>query len=80
MAIRGVVGRSQGFGAKISTAGAVRVKQVAIGDSSTGVNLSAKSIQELQDVSASETDGGILAYNASNDRWETSTVIDGGTF
>jgi len=80
MAIKGVVGRSQGFGAKISTAGAVRVKQVAIGDSSAAVNLSAKSIQELADVNASETDKGLLQYNQSNDKWETTTVIDGGTF
>ena len=39
-----------------------------------------KSIQELQDVNASETDKGFLQYNQSTDKWETATVIDGGTF
>lgn len=80
MAIKGVVGRVAGISARVQGQGNVRVKQVAIGDSSTNVNLSAKSIQELQDVSATETDGGLLSYNASNDRWETATTIDGGTF
>jgi len=80
MAIKGVVGRVAGISARVQGQGNVRVKQVAIGDSSTNVNLSAKSIQELQDVNATETDGGLLSYNASNDKWETATTIDGGTF
>ena len=80
MAIKGVVGRVAGISARVQGQGNVRVKQVAIGDSSTNVNLSANSIQELQDVNATETDGGLLSYNASNDKWETATTIDGGTF
>ena len=80
MEIKGVVGRVAGISARVQGQGNVRVKQVAIGDSSTNVNLSAKSIQELQDVNATETDGGLLSYNASNDKWETATTIDGGTF
>ncbi len=42
----------------------IRAKQVAIGNTDT-VNLSTKSIQELADVNASETDKGLLQYNQS---------------
>ena len=56
----------------------VRAKQVSIGASS--VNLATKSIQELSDVNASETDEGLLSYNSTTDKWETTTNIDGGTF
>tara|TARA_Y100001951_G_C11149085_1_gene188081 strand:+ start:69 stop:311 length:243 start_codon:yes stop_codon:yes gene_type:complete len=80
MAIKGVVGRVAGISAKVQGQGNVRVKQVAVGNSSTSVNLSAKSINELQDVNAAESDDGFLQYNASNDKWETTTTIDGGTF
>jgi len=80
MANKGVVGRVAGISGKVQGQGNFRVKQVAIGNSSTNVNLSAKSIQELSDVDASETDNGLLAYNASSDMWVTTTVIDGGTF
>ena len=39
-----------------------------------------KSIQELQDVEASETDKGYLQYDQTTDKSKTTTVIDGGTF
>tara|TARA_X000000950_G_scaffold127347_1_gene159260 strand:- start:1953 stop:2195 length:243 start_codon:yes stop_codon:yes gene_type:complete len=80
MAIKGVVGRVAGISARVQGQGNVRVKQVAIGDASTAVNLSAKSIQELQDVDATETDKGLLQYDQASDQWKTTTVIDGGTF
>ena len=57
----------------------IRAKQVAIGNTDT-VNLSPKSLQELSDVNATETDKGVLQYNASTDKWETTNVLDGGTF
>ena len=57
----------------------IRAKQVAIGNTET-VNLSTKSIQELSDVNATETDKGVLQYNAATDKWETTNVLDGGTF
>ena len=57
----------------------IRAKQVAIGNTDT-LNLSTKSIQELSDVNATETDKGVLQYNASTDKWETTNVLDGGTF
>jgi len=58
----------------------IRAKQVAIGNSSTNVNLSAKSINELADVDVTETDDGLLSYDAETDKWKTTTVLDGGTF
>ena len=57
----------------------IRAKQVAIGNTDT-VNLSTKSIQELSDVNATETDKGVLQYNAATDKWETTNDLDGGTF
>ena len=57
----------------------IRAKQVAIGNTDT-VNLLTKSIQELSDVNATETDKGVLQYNAATDKWETTNVLDGGTF
>tara|TARA_S200000501_G_scaffold123234_1_gene116265 strand:+ start:291 stop:500 length:210 start_codon:yes stop_codon:yes gene_type:complete len=56
----------------------VRAKQVSIGASS--VNLATKSIQELSDVEATETNKGLLQYDQASDKWKTTTVIDGGTF
>ena len=64
--------------ARIITNPNVRAKQVSIGASS--VNLGTKSIQELQDVQAAETDKGLLQYDQASDKWQTTTVIDGGTF
>jgi len=66
--------------ARVLTNNTIRAKQVAIGNSSTNVNLSAKSINELSDVNVIETDEGVLKYNATTDKWETSNVLDGGTF
>jgi hypothetical protein len=72
MTIKGVVNR-------VATIGGtnLRAKQVNIGGAG---DLSAKSIQELSDVNASETDKGLLTYNSTTDKWETTTNIDGGTF
>jgi hypothetical protein len=66
--------------ARVLTNNTIRAKQVAVGNSSTNVNLSAKSINELADVNVIETDEGVLKYNATTDKWETSNVLDGGTF
>jgi len=66
--------------ARVLTNNTIRAKQIAIGNSSTNVNLSAKSINELADVEAQETDDGLLSYDAATDKWTTTTVIDGGTF
>jgi len=80
MAIKGVVGRVAGISGKVQGQGNLRVKQVAVGNSSTNVNLSAKSINELADVDATETDDGLLSYDQATDKWTTTTVLDGGTF
>lgn len=66
--------------ARVLQTNTIRAKQVAIGNSSTNVNLSAKSINELADVNAAETDEGLLSYDAETDKWTTTTVLDGGTF
>ena len=77
--IKGVVSRVATVGGKLTGTTNLRAKQVSIG-SLTGVDLTAKSIQELSDVQSSETDKCLLQYYQSNDKWETTTVIDGGTF
>jgi len=66
--------------ARVLQTNTIRAKQVAIGNSSTNVNLSAKSINELADVDVTETDDGLLSYDAATDKWVTKTVLDGGTF
>ena len=66
--------------ARILQNNTIRAKQVAIGNSSTNVNISAKSINELADVDVTETDEGLLSYDAETDKWTTTTVLDGGTF
>tara|TARA_Y100001937_G_C6982028_1_gene268132 strand:- start:365 stop:574 length:210 start_codon:yes stop_codon:yes gene_type:complete len=63
---------------KLRGTGNIKVQTLKVGV--TDVNLSAKSIQELQDVEASETDKGYLQYDQTSDKWKTTTVIDGGTF
>jgi len=63
---------------KLRGTGNIKVQTLKVGV--TDVNLSAKSIQELQDVEATETDKGLLQYDQSTDKWKTTTVIDGGTF
>lgn len=80
MAIKATLSRTGTIGGKVAGTNNVRVKQVAIGNSSSSVNLSAKSINELADVNATETDDGFLQYDAAQDKWVTSTVVDGGTF
>ena len=79
MSIKGVVSRVATIGGTLSNTTNLRAKQVTIG-SQSGVDLSAKSIQELSDVNASETDDVVLQYNASTDKWETTNILDGGTF
>ena len=66
--------------ARILQTNTIRAKQVAVGNSSTNVNISQKSINELADVVATETDDGLLSYDAATDKWVTKTTIDGGTF
>lgn len=77
MGIKGVVSRVATIGGVLSNTTNLRAKQVSIG---SGQDLATKSIQELSDVNATETDDGLLTYNASTDKWETTTVLDGGTF
>jgi len=78
MAIKGVVSRVATIGGVLSNTTNLRAKQVSVGGG--GADLGTKSIQELSDVNATETDEGLLTYNASTDKWETTTVLDGGTF
>ncbi len=80
MAIKGTLSRVATIGGNVVGAGNVRAKQVAIGNASTNVSIATKSLQELADVNAAETDDGILSYNATTDKWETTTTLDGGTF
>lgn len=63
---------------KLRGTGNIKVQTLKVGV--TDVNITTKSIQELQDVEASETDKGYLQYDQSTDKWKTTTVIDGGTF
>ena len=79
--IKGTLNRSTGtVGARIAGTTNIRAKQVAIGNASSNVNLSAKTINELADVNATETDDGFLQYDAATDKWISTTAIDGGTF
>ena len=80
MAIKGVVSRVATIGGVLSNTINLRAKQVTVGAQGGATDLSAKSIQELSDVNATETDKGVLQYNASTDKWETTNVLDGGTF
>ena len=61
-----------------SSAGGAKVKQVAIGSSNAGVSTS--ELNDLADVNATETDDGLLSYDANTDKWVTTDTIDGGTF
>lgn len=78
--IKGTLSRVATIGGRIQGTGNLRAKQVAIGNSSADVNLASKSINELSDVDATETDDGLLSYDATTDKWTTTTVLDGGTF
>jgi hypothetical protein len=73
-----VAGSTSIVSGSISGAGNVKAQTLRIG--ATDVSLGEKSIQELADVTAAETDKAYLQYNASNDKWESTSVIDGGTF
>jgi hypothetical protein len=80
MGIKGTLSRVATIGGSVVGAGNIRAKQVAIGSASASTDISSKSLQELADVNATETDDGILSYNATTDKWETTTTLDGGTF
>jgi len=79
MAIKGTLSRVATIGGRVQGQGNIRAKQVAIG-SGGGTDLTSKSINELSDVNASETDDGLLSYDATTDKWTTTTTLDGGTF
>ena len=79
MAIKGTLSRTASIGGRVTGTTNVRAKQVAIG-TGAGADLSAKSINELSDVNATETDDGLLSYDASTEKWTTTTTLDGGTF
>jgi len=79
MAIKGTLSRVATVGGRVTGTTNVRAKQIAIG-TAPSTDLSAKSINELADVNASETDNGLLSYDASSDKWTTTTTLDGGTF
>ena len=79
MGIKGTLSRVATVGGRVAGTGNLRAKQVAIGNTSQ-VDISAKSIQELSDVTATETDDAMLVYDAASDKWVASTNIDGGTF
>ena len=77
--IKGTVSRVAGISGRVGGTGNIRAKQVAIG-SGGGTDLSTKSLNELADVNATETDDGLLSYDQASDKWTTTTKIDGGTF
>ncbi len=79
MAIKGTLSRVATIGGSIVGAGNIRAKQVAIG-TQAGTDITSKSLQELADVNAAETDDGLLSYDASTEKWTTTTNLDGGTF
>jgi|TARA_B110000259_G_C13953807_1_gene377885 hypothetical protein len=78
MAIKGTLSRTASIGGRVTGATNVRAKQIAIGTGSA--DLSAKSINELSDVNSTATDDGLLSYDASTEKWTTTTTLDGGTF
>ena len=79
MGIKGTLSRVATVGGRVAGTGNLRAKQVAVGNTAN-VDISAKSIQELSDVTATETDNAMLVYDADTDKWVASTNIDGGTF
>jgi len=80
MTIKGTLSRVATIGGRVQGQGNIRAKQVAIGSGGGGTDLTSKSINELSDVNASETDDGLLSYDATTDKWTTTTTLDGGTF
>jgi len=79
MGIKGTLSRVATVGGRVAGTGNLRAKQVAVGNTAN-VDISAKSIQELNDVTATEIDDAMLVYDAATDKWIASTNIDGGTF
>jgi hypothetical protein len=77
--IKGTISRVAGISGRVGGTGNIRAKQVQVG-SGGSADLSAKSINELADVNATETDDGLLSYDLASDKWTTTTTIDGGTF
>jgi len=61
-----------------SSGGGIKIKQVAIGSSNVGVSTS--ELNDLADVNATESDDGLLSYDAATDKWVTTTILDGGTY
>ena len=78
--IKGTLSRVATIGGRIQGQANLRAKQVAIGNTSTVTDISTKNLNELADVNATETDDGLLSYDASSDKWTTTTTLDGGTF
>jgi hypothetical protein len=78
--IKGTLSIVATIGGRVAGTGNVRAKQVAIGSGSSGTDLSQKELNELSNVNATETDDGLLSYDASSDKWTTTTNLDGGTF
>jgi hypothetical protein len=78
--IKGTISRVAGISGRVGGTGNIRAKQVQVGSGGGATDLSAKSINELADVNATETDDGLLSYDQASDKWTTTTTIDGGTF
>ena len=78
--IKGTLSRVATIGGRIQGQGNLRAKQVAIGNASTSTDISTKNLNELADVNATETDDGLLSYDASSDKWTNTTSRDGGRF
>ena len=67
--------------ARVLQGNSISAKHVAVGNlSQVQADLTNKSINELLDVNATETDNGLLSYDQATDKWVTKTTIDGGTF
>jgi hypothetical protein len=79
MAIKGTLSRTASIGGRVSGGSNLRAKQVAIG-TEVQTSISGKSINELSDVNSTATDDGLLSYDASTEKWTTTTTLDGGTF
>jgi len=81
--IKGTLSRVATIGGRVQGGSNLRAKQVAVGNAASvagGSDLTTKSINELADVDATETDDGLLSYDAASDKWTTTTILDGGEF
>jgi len=76
--IKGTLSRVATIGGRVGTNSNVRAKQVVIGAATA--NLSSNTLSELSDVNTTESDDGLLQYDASTDKWSSSNTLDGGTF